>query len=781
MHSFWRDVRFAFRLLRTSPGFTAVAVFTLAVGIGANAAIFSLVHATILKPLPFREPSRIVAVWDTYFPQFPTVGVSPSELHAFEQQSDLFAQTAWYRYVPENLDLTTGTSEALEIHAAMAPASLFSLLGVAPAKGRAFTANEDPHSVLLSDKLWRGRFAADPRAIGRTIHLNGDVFTVAGVMPASFHFPDWADVWMPPGPLLGDELTNPVRHATAFLARLRRGATLQQANVRLRAAVRRLAAGHPKTSTGFGIRIVGLQDDLTAGIRPTLLMLLAAVALVLLIACGNIANLLLSRASGRAKEIAIRRAIGAGAWRIVRQLLTESVVLSLIGGALGLLLAKWSLFVVLPSEAPLDSTVFLFLLAISVAAGLLFGLAPALQVLASDPNAVIKSASPAGAGTRIRGLLVVFEFALTIMLVIGAGLLAKSFVRLMHVDLGFNPQGLLTLKLYVPPSRSPEVLFRRMEDRLKSLPGVQSIATVNALPLIGTHANWARFNVPGHPLINPDALPGAQFIASSPDYFQTMQIPLIAGRVFTQRDLSQPVVLINEALARRFWPNRNPIGVKFITGPWGPKPTWSQIVGVVANLKQLGLDSEPTFDLYFPAIAPSYLTIKTAGNPLTIAAAVRHEIHGIDRDIAISDVQSMEQIAVASARTRRWTMALLAAFAGIALLLAIVGLYGVMSWAVAQRRHEIGIRMALGAQSNQIRRMVVRDALTLSLSGIAIGLFCAFLFRDGLSRLVFEVSTADPLIYATVPAAMLIVALVAAYLPARQASRLDPLTALRWE
>ncbi len=775
MNSFWKDVQYALRVFLKSPGFTAVAVLTLALGIGANAAIFSLVHAILLKPLPFRDPARLVAIWDTYVPQFPTIGISPPEIQALQKQTDLFAQTAWYRYVPENLDLVTPASEALEIHAAVAPPALFSVLGVT-----GFPKNADPHSVLLSGKLWRSRFHADPAIAGKTIHLNGEPFTVSGVLPPNFEFPDWADLWLPPGPILGDELTNPVRHAAGFIARLRPGVTDRQAALRLHAIARRLAAEHPKTSSGFGIRMVGLQDDLTANLRPTLLLLLGAVALVLLIACGNIANLLLSRASARSREIAIRAAIGAGRWRIFRQLLTESVVLALLGGALGLLLAKWSLSILLPARASLDSTVFLLCACISVASGIFFGLAPAVQLFRVGQT-LSSSMRGAAGGTRTRGMLVIFEFALAIMLVTGAGVLAKSFLRLMQVAPGFNPKGVLALKLFVPPSHNPQNLFTRLQNRIAALPGVQSVATVNSLPLIATRANWARFKIPGSPLINPDALPGAAFIAASPDYFRAMQIPLLSGRLFTQGDLNTPRVIVNQTLARRFWPNRNPVGEKFITGPWGPNPSWSTIVGVVANVKQFGLDSEPTFDIYFPVIAPNFLVVKTAGNPLSIASAVRQEIRFVDSDIAISSVHSMDEIAAQSARTRRETMAVLAAFAALALLLAAVGIYGVISSMVVQRTREIGIRIALGATTGEILRTVVRDGVKLSAAGIVIGLLGALAFRRVLAKFVFGVSTADPLIYASVIALMLVIALLACYLPARQASRVDPLTALRHE
>ncbi len=782
MGSVYQDIRYALRTFGRAPGFTVIAALTLALGIGANTAIFSLVHAVILKPLPFRDPSRLIAVWDTYLPQFPKVGVSPPELAAWQQQTDLFGQTGWYRYVPQNLALTSPGSEALEVHATFASASLFEMLGVAPVIGRPFAGAESPDRALLSDSLWHSRFGGDPSVAGKTIRLNDREFTIAGVMPADFRFPDWADLWLPRGALQADELTNPVRHALGFVGRLQSGVTVGQANARLQEVSRRLAAEHPKTSTGWGVKPVELQQDLTAGLRPSLLMLLGAVTLVLLIACGNMANLLLSRASGRSREIAVRTALGAGSWRLVRQLLTESVLLAAAGGALGLGLAYGSLAVAAPVAAPLDSTVLLFLLGISTATGLLCGLAPALQTLRSDTNSVIKSGSqPGGGSAGVRSTLVVLEFALALILVAGAGILVKSFQRLMQVDPGFTPGGVLTLRISVPPSRKPDVLFHRIEGALRTLPGVESIAATNTLPLIANRANTTRFTVPGSPQINPDALPAAQIRAVSPDYFRTMGIPLRSGRTFTERDLNDPVVIVNETMARRFWPGEDPIGRKFVTGPWGPNPNYSTIVGVAGDVKNFGLDSEPSNDLYFPSLTPSFLVLKSAGAPGSLAGAVRQQIRAIDSDLPVSDLRTMDDILAQSARSRRWTMALLAVFAGLALLLALIGIYGVMAWLVSQRTREIGIRIALGASQGQVLRMVIRYGIGLSSIGMAVGIAGALALRRVLAGLVFEVSTADPLIYAGVAVLMLAVALLACYVPARRAARVDPLIALRWE
>jgi putative ABC transport system permease protein len=807
-----QDVRYAIRTLLRSPGFTLVAVLTLALGIGANTAIFSLVNAIILKPLPFHEPSRLIAAWDTYEPQFAKIGVSPTEIRAWSEQTDLFEQTGWYRSVSKDLTLTAAGGEAVTVHGTFISSQFLPLLGVTPAIGYAKLRNEPndaSNDVLISDRLWRSRFGNDPAIIGKTVRLNDQAFTITGVMPSTFKFPDFAELWLPEGPLLGDEITNPVRHAVGFVGRLRAGVTEAQAAARLTAIQKRLAAEHPKTSAGWGVRIAGLQDDLTANQRPTLLMLLGAVALVLLIACTNVANLLLARASGRAKEIAVRTALGAGAWRIVRQLLTESLVLSVVGGGLGILIGQWSLAAFSAASAEWQATrspapqVLGFAMAISVATGLLFGIAPALQALRQDSNSVMKAGAVAGRGSATRAALVVGEFALALILVTGGGILLKSFVRLMQVDPGFRTQGLVTMRVSFPDSRDAAALYRRIEEKVRQIPGVVGFAATNALPLTTGHGNKTRFNLPGSSLISSDALPIAEMRFVSPDYFSTMRIPVLSGRAFTLHDISaDPLsdsvvgsVIINRAFARRYWPDRDPVGQKFITGVWGPKPTWGTIVGVVGDVKQSGLDSEPTFDLYLPDLYPASIVIAVGGVDMSVdtargaferridasacATSVRQAIHEIDPELPVSEVRTMDEVLGESAKSRRWMMILLACFAGLALVLALVGIYGVMAWSVAQRTREIGVRMALGARSGQVLADVIGYGLRLSLVGMAIGVVGALALRRYLATLVFDVSTADPIVYGAVAALMLGVAMLACYLPARRASRVDPLVALR--
>ncbi len=672
MGNLLKDVRYAIRTLLRAPGFAIVAILTIALGIGANTAIFSLVRAVILKPLPFRDPSRLIAAWDTYQPQFSKIGVSPVEMAAWSEQTDLFEQTAWYRYVSKDLNLTAPGIEPTTIHSTFVSQQFFSLLGVAPVIGSSLA--NSPDSAMISSALWRTRFASDPAIAGKSVRLNQQQFVIAGVMPDNFQLPEFAQMWLAQGPLLLDEATNPVRHPMGFVGRLRAGVTEQQAAARLASVAQRLAAANPKTSKGWGVNIFGLQDDLTAKTRTPLLMLFGAVGLVLLIACANVANLLLARASGRTKEIAVRSALGAGASRIVRQLLTESLVLSIAGGAIGVALGRFGLDALSPIPAPLDGQVLAFLLAISIVTGVLFGLAPALHALHQDSNTLIKSgASRSGGASKVRATLVVAEFALALVLVAGAAILLKSFVHLMNIEPGFSTRGLLTMRLSIPDLAKPDALFRAIEERVKQIPGVDGFASTNALPLTTGHGNSSRFKVQGSPLSNLEVLPIAQLRTASPDYFRIMHIPVIAGRAFTDRDLTDNVVIINQSFARKFWPDRNPIGEKYISDPWSIKPVWATIVGIVGDVKQFGLDSEPTLDLYTPSLYPGSIIVHTAGDPRAIVQSVEAAIRAAAPEVPISEVRSMDQVLEESASSRRWTMTLLASFAALALVLALVG------------------------------------------------------------------------------------------------------------
>ncbi|MGJ5813518.1 ABC transporter permease [Paludibaculum fermentans] len=777
-----QDLRYALRMLGRAPGFTAVVVLTLALSIGANTAIFSVVHATLLKPLPFHNPASLVAVWDTYLPQYPQLGISPLELEGLQGEARLFAQSAWYRHVPKDLQLMPPGGEATEVHAAFISENLLATLGVTPALGRGFATNEPVSSLLLSHRLWQTQFSSDLKVIGRGVRLNEQDYTVVGVMPAAYQFPDWADLWLPKGPLLADELTNPVRHSLGFIGRLQPGVTTAQVDQRFTALCRRLTAEHPTTSRGFGSLVSGLQDDLTAKQCPVLLLLLGAVALVLLIACANVASLLLARASRRTQEMSVRAALGAGAWRMIRQMLTESLLLAFAGGAAGFLMAAWAIALFAPESTQLNAPVIAFSVAATLFTGVIFGLAPALHAARTDLNATIRPGpSKASRTATTHSSLVVVEFALALVLVAGSGILVKSFLRLMHVDPGFRTQGLLTMRVSIPSSRKPAEFYHRIQEKLQSETGIQAVAAANTLPLVANRAFSIRFNVPGSPLIHPDSLPSAELRIVSPGYLQTLGIPLKAGREFTERDVNDSVVIINETTARRFWPGDDPVGRKFVTGPWGPKPSYSTIIGVAGDVRQFGLDSEPTNDFYFPSLAANFLIIRTTINPDKLANTARQAIHSIDPAIPISDVLSMPQIVQDTSSTRRTTMGLLTAFASLALLLALIGIYGVISWSVTQRTREIGIRMALGAGTRTVQRMILRRALLLCVAGLLLGLVAAATLRPVIRAMVFEVNPGDPFLYAGTSAAMLVVAMAACYFPARRASRVDPQIALRWE
>ncbi|MEO8591694.1 MAG: ABC transporter permease [Candidatus Solibacter sp.] len=780
MGHLWQDVRHALRVLGRTPAFTAVAVCSLALGIGANTAIFSLVYATLLKPLPFRDPARLVAVWDTYQPLFPKLGVSPAEYDALRRQTDLLEQAAWYRYVPVDLNWSVPGAPAIELHGGVIDPGLLPLLGVAPAAGRAFENDGESHRVLLSDRLWRSSFAAAPDVVGRGIRLGGEEYTVSGVMPRGFDFPTDTDFWLPPGPLMGDERTNPVRHAFGFVARLRPGVSQEQARRRLAEVMQRLAGEHPQTSRGFGVQIAPLQEDLTAGMRPSLLLLLGAGSLVLLVACGNVANLLLSRGAGRVREIAIRTALGAGVGRLLRQLLTESVVLALLGGALGLTLAAWTVEALSPAPAGLDAPVLCYAFGISLATGVLFGVAPAWQARRVDPIAAIKSgAGRGGSARRASGALVTIEVAFTLVVVIGAGMLAKSFFRLMRVDPGFDPRGVLSLRMAAPAASDAAARFARIHDQLRGLPGVQAVASASALPLVAPRASAMRFNVPGSPLIRPDTFPVAQQRAVSPEYLVALGLPLRAGRWFTAQDLAQPVAVVNQTLAQRFWPGEDATGKRFIPGPPGSPPNFVTIIGVVGDVKQFGLDSETTMDIYFPSVASRYLLVRTAGDPAQLASAIQRELVSSEPGVALADVRTMQEVVAQSGEARRRTAGILAAFALLAFVLAFVGIYGVMSWTVAERTREIAIRVALGAQGAQVMRMVLGNSARLTALGLGIGLGAAFALRPLLAGLIFGMGTTDAAVYGGAALLLLLTALLAAYLPARRASRVAPVEALR--
>jgi predicted permease len=812
MQTLLQDLRYSLLMLRKRPGFTLIIVITLALGIGANTAIFSVVDTVLLRPLPYKEPERIALV-EQDMPRlgFYHGGVSSAELLDYIAGNETFAEMAGYSILSLNL---TGEGEPRRIQAARVSPSLFRLLGVSPLAGRGFSAEEDEvgknRVVVLSEALWRRQFAADPRIIGRVVRLDEQPYTVIGVMslqfpPTGASFADAVALWIPLA-LTDDEKRSRRRDSNFnLIGRLKPGVRLEQAQANMAAIAVRMEQQYPGIYRG-NIRIaataVSLGQRTVQNVRRLLLILFGAVGLVLLIACANIANLLLARAAARRKEIAIRSALGAGSWRIVRQVLTESLLLAFIGGAVGLLFAIWAIDLIVklgPESVPrlaevnLDLRVLGFTLLASLSAGALFGLAPALQSLRLDLTATLKDAGRASdqggqEGTRLRSALVVLETAMAIVLLIGAGLLVNSFVRLLRVPPGFNPEGVIVARTTLPAARYPEAergkaAYRETLARIAALPGVQSVAIATNLPLT---SDWEiGFRVEGG---DENTYYFAHSTWISNEYFRAMGIPLRRGRGFNDDDRADtlPVVVVNETLARRFWPGEDAVGKRIRWGGWNPQG-WLTVVGVAADVKFSALEAETPVTIYMPIFQPPRLRraaifiARTTGDPASLAAALDREISAVDAELPVYDIRTMNQVLAASVAQRRFTMWLLVIFAAAALSLAATGLYGVLSYAVTQRTHEIGIRMALGAGVGDVLRLVIRQGMTLAAIGLAIGLIASFALTRTMRSLLFDTSASDPLVFAAIAVLLTGVALLACWIPARRAAKLDPMEALRHE
>lgn len=807
-----QDVRYGSRKLARSPGFTAVAVATLALGIGANTLIFSVVNAAILHPLPFRDANKLVTQWATS----PTIGYSgpgsftDRDYMEWRDQNRVFDEIAAFRGQPSNL---TGVGEPVRLIGAAISPSLLRVLEVNPALGRAFAPEEENpgHNrvALLSDRLWRSRFGRDPSVAGRAIKLDGEFYTVIGVMPAGFGFPNEADVWTPL------TLASEAHNATLqIVARLKPGVSLERA----RSEVALIGERHPAKPGDWEwhTTLVPLGRAVASEVRTPLFVLFAAVGLVLLIACANVANLFLARATTRQREIAVRKALGASRARVVRQLLTESVMMAVFGGGLGLLLAALGQSSVakaaslLPrslgspsaaahiASAGIDFWVLGFTLAISVLTAVLFGLTPAVWASRGGLDSGLKEEGRSSTPGRGRGYtrdgIVMAEVALAVILLVGAGLLIRSFLHLMNVDPVFSPQNVLTLNISLPDTRyesaRPMIAFEQQAlERLSALPGVKSAGGVFGLPL-GNGAIGGDFTVEGQ----PEPAPGTQaFIATKAviggDYFRAIGIPLLRGRYFDRHDSeSAPhVVIVSQSLARHFWPLEEAIGKRL--KPGFSNDAWCTVVGVVGDTKQYSLGETPSPSMYLPyAQAPDpflmqdiTLVVRTGADPLSLVTAARHAVQAVDPDLPVFDVASMEQLVYRSVSAPRFNTALLGVFAALALLLAAVGIYGVMSYAVVQRTHEIGVRVALGAGASDILRQVVRQGMLPAVVGIAAGTAGAWAVARFLSSLLFGVRPTDPVTFAVVPLLLAAVAVVACLLPARRATKVDPVVALRYE
>jgi putative ABC transport system permease protein len=813
MERLLQDLRYGIRVLAKRPGFTIIAVLALALGIGATTAIFSVVNAVLLRPLPYSEPERLALIWTYFGPDLPQNWVSGPEFIDMKERSETFEDFAAMTWPSLSL---TGTGDPEQVQCGAVTANLFPLLGVAPAQGRAFTEEEDkPNAervVILSHGFWQRRFASDPNILGQAVSLDGQNATVVGIMPPGFgvlppdaQSPRNIELWVPMA--LDLKQLNRGNHGFRVVGRVKSGVTLEQAQAEMSAIAEQLDKEF--YNFGFGINVVPFHGHVVRNIRLALVILLAAVGVVLLIACANVANLLLTRAVAREKEIAVRIALGAGRWRLIRQLLTESVVLAFIGGVLGLLLAFIGLRALIAlapeslpriDEAGIDSGVLLFTLATSLLTGIIFGLVPAFQASKTDLNESLKEGARGSGGalrgSRSRSTLVIAEVAMALMLLSGAGLLIRSFIRLQDVKPGFNPENLLTVRLRLPQSRYSDAaqlapFYQQLIERVRALPGVEAIGAISHLPLSGSYMS-GTVTVEEALASDPQ---NASFEADrriiSPDYFRAMGITLLNGRAFTDQDGqgAPPVAIIDESFARRFWPNQDPVGKRVkLGGGQSPNP-WMTIVGVVAHVKHYSLNAAGREFIYYPYLqSPArsmYLAVRASGDPTAITSAVRGEVNSIDPAQPVSEVRSMRGLVYTSMAQQRFNMTLFTIFAVVALILASVGVYGVMSYSVTQRTHEIGLRMALGAQQNQILKMIVRQGLTLVLLGVGIGLIVTvaltMIFTRYISSMLYEVKSTDLTTFAAVAAVLATVAVIASYIPARKATRVDPMIALRYE
>lgn len=803
-----QDLRFGARMLLKQPGFTLVAVITLALGIGMNTAIFSVVYSVLLRPLPYPEPERLVALYSMY-PQrnvFRSV-ISAPDFHDWRAQNQSFESVA--AYAGGSYTLSGGESPERLIGLSVSP-NFFQVLGVSPLLGRAFVTEEENAGrnrvAVLSYGLWQRRFGADPNLVGKPISLNGESFTVIGVSPKDFRF---APVELyTPLTFDAEEMTDLARgsHYLRVIARLKAGVTLAQAKTDLETLSRRIEQQHPVTNTGKYGNVISYQEDQVGNIRPSLLVLLGAVILVLLIACANVASLLLARAASRQREMAVRAALGAGRWRVVRQLLTESLILSLAGACLGLLFAYWGVEGIvraMPQEIAdytpgwrqigLNSQVLFFTLLLSCTTGIIFGVVPALQLSKPNLTDALKEGGKSSAGRqrqRARNVLVVAEIALALMLLIVAGLLMKSFQRLQQVTLGFNPQQVFAANVSLANAKyndTPQQInfFQQVLQQVENLPGVKSAAMVNYAPF---SSNSDRvFTIAGHPEPAPDAIPDANYRVISPQYFRTLEIPLARGRIFTEQDApnSPRVVIINETLAQRYFPNEDPLGKQIKLGRFTEQNPLHTIVGVVGSVKDVRLETESDPTFYYPFTQSSArfgsLVVRTANDPLLLTTPVRNAVLAVDQEQPITRPRTLE-IAIADSMTqRRLNVILLGIFGGLALALAAVGIYGVMAYSVTQRTHEIGIRLALGAGRSDVLKLIVGQGMLLAAFGISIGLAGAFFLTRLMDTLLFGVTPTDPATFGSIASLLLGIAFCACWIPARRAARVDPVVTLKHE
>jgi putative ABC transport system permease protein len=820
MRTFWQDLRYGVRTISKSPGFALVAVLALALGIGANTAIFSVVNSVLLRALPYGNSERIVTLNTSNDTAAPPRGpLSYFDLLDYRAQSQTLEYVAGYQGVGTVMAVGAG-DEPERVRGTEVMADLFPLLGVRAARGRVFTREEDveggPPVIVISDGLWRRRFGADPSVVGREVRmgLSGRASTIVGVMPPGFKFPPNSttaiDYYTPfvTQNLRNDPESMNNRNAVFIdaVAKMKPGVAFEQAAAEINTIAGRLEAQYPGSNTKRRAGIVALHEDLVGKVRPALLVLLAAVGLVLLIACANVANLLLARAASRGREMAIRTALGATRGRVIRQLLTESMLLALAGGAAGLLLAVWGVDLIIklsPASVPrladtsLDARVFVFTLAVSALTGLLFGLVPALQTSKTDLAVSLKEGGRGGTEgarrTRLRAALVVAEVALSLVLLVGAGLLIKSFRQLVSTDPGYSPERVLALTVALNTKKftdadSRAAYFRAAVERIGALPGVEAAGVTRLLPL-GNSDIFNSFNIAGRPPFAPGAANGARSYITSPEYFRVLNIPLRRGRTFAESDAkdSPPVIIINEALARKYFSDTEPLGQQLVLDGPDEKPLPPrEIVGVVGNVRFEGLNGEEVSEYYIPfqqSPSPTMeVVVRSKGaDAAALTPWVRAALKDVDPNMLIWETRTMDELVGRSVAPQRFNVALLGLFAALALLLAAVGIYGVMSYTVTQRTHEIGIRMALGARGRDVLRMVVGQGMLLTLFGLVVGLAGAFALTRLMTSLLYGVSATDPLVFIAVSILLAAVAFVSCIIPARRATMVDPMVALRHE
>jgi putative ABC transport system permease protein len=796
-----RDVSYSLRILIKNYAFTIVVIATLALGIGANTAIFSFANGILLRPLPYPQSDRLAVLDETASKRgIESMSVSFPNFLDWREQNKVFEDIGVY-FDSSRFSLS-GAGEPVEVRGSLISHGLFEILRVSPQLGRTFTANEDrPEEdavVILGHNLWQRNFGGDPNIIGRKIMISNRARTVVGVMPPGFMFPEVAEIWAPVA--LTTKTFTRTDHGLSSIARLRDGVSFNEAQAEMTNIAARIEQQNPVTNEGLGVKVTSLHDSLTGDYREALLILLGVVGCVLLVACVNVANLMLERATARQKEIALRAALGASRWRIMRQLLAESLVLAFFGGVIGFILSIWALRLLLtaiPVDLPfwmnfgIDLRVLGFTAGITLLTGLLFGAAPALQTSRVDLNDTLKEGGRGSAGVRARArsLLVVAEIALSLVVLVGAGLMIQSFLRLKRVNIGLNAHNVLTAGVSLPRAKYKQdqrgPFFKQLLERVRSLPGVEAASATATLPLSGD--NWGRsLTVEGFPVLPVGQAPSIQHTVVTPDYFRTMNIPLLAGRDFNDADAkdSLDVTIIDERLAREYWPNESPIGKRVRFGPPEDNEPWHTIVGVVGTVRHQRMQEDTRKSVYLPhqkiPVAGLSLVARTSSNPENLAGAIRREVKQLDPDLPVS-VSTMEEVVAESIWQPRLYATLFGAFAGGALLLALIGIYGVMAFLVQTRTHEIGVRMALGATTRDVFKLIVGRGMKLTAVGVLIGVAGAIALTRLMHSLLFNTSATDPVTFILISLLLSVAAFLACYLPARRATRVDPLVALRYE